>query len=282
MKHEPEVWRNTFQDDGYLIVRDLLPSELLSRLCAVMDRITRDPESLPAPLKREIFLERDHVKNNPQWYPNCSPEHSGNAVRQIAKLLSFDPVFIELLCYRPLLDVLMTLFDSPEFGLHLMVGRPKAARVGNGISNGAFHRDTPQEQFTSANIITAMICMDEMTNENGATKFVRGSHNVSDEEARDSRWREIAADELNPADQVSVCCPAGAGIFFSSKIIHAAGHNRSNYSRSTVQSVWTGPDVLATSAERHPYEGLRPRSEIAAYRTQMRMTFPEFFAGREY
>jgi Phytanoyl-CoA dioxygenase (PhyH) len=281
MKCEPEAWRNDFGNDGYLIVRDLIAPDLLSCLCTGMERITCDPESLPALLKREIFLERDHVKNNPQWYPDCSPEQSGTAVRQIANLLSFDPVFIQLFCYPPLLDVLETLFGSPEFALHLIVGRPKAARVGNGIMNGAFHRDTPQEHFTSANTIISLICLDEMTTENGPTMFIRGSHNISDEEARNPCWQEIPADRINLADQVSVCCPAGAGIFFSSKILHAAGHNRSAYSRRTVQSIWTGPEVLPTSAGRFPYEGLRPRSAIAAYRTQMRMTFPEFFAGRE-
>ena len=282
MKHEPEVWRNTFKDDGYLVVHDLLGSGLLSRLCAGMERITLNPDSLPAVLKREIFLERDHVKNNPQWYPGCLPDQAGIAVRQIGNLLSFDPVFIELFCYPPILDVLETLFESPEFSLHLIVGRPKSARVGNGISNGAFHRDTPQEHFTFANTIIAIICLDEMTSDNGPTMLIRGSHKVSDDEARDPQWQEITADKIDLAEQVSVCCPAGSGIFFSSKIIHAAGHNRSAYSRRTVQSVWTGPDVLPTSSDRYPYEGLRPRSEIAAYRKQMCMTFPEYFAGQEY
>jgi hypothetical protein len=281
MKHEPEIWREDFQNDGYLMVRDLLDPGLLSRLCEAMERIAHDPDSLPPRLKREIFLERDHVKNNPQWYPNFSPERCGKAVRQIANLLSFNPVFVELVCYPPLLDVLEALFESPEFGLHLIVGRPKAAQVGNGISNGAFHRDTPQEHFTSANTIIMVLCLNEMRAENGPTMFIRGSHKVSDEEARDPRWREVAASEISSTDQVSVCCPAGSGIFFSSKIIHAAGHNRSAFPRRTVQSVWTAPDVLPTSSERHPYEGLRPRSAISAYQTQMRMTFQEFFATRE-
>jgi len=281
MNHGPEVWRTTFQNEGYLVLHDLLSSGLLSRLCAGMEKIMCDHENLPARLKREIFLERDHVKNNPQWYPECSPDQSGNAVRQIDNLLSFDPVFTELLCFPPLLDVLETLFESTEFGLHLLVGRPKAARVGNGISNGAYHRDTPQEHFTSANTIIAIICLDEMTTENGPTMLIRGSHKVSDDEARDPRWREVAVDKIDPSDRVSVCCPAGSGIFFSSKIIHAAGHNRSAISRRTVNLVWTGPDVLPTSGERHQYEGLRPRSRIDVFRKQMDLTFPEFFAGQE-
>jgi ectoine hydroxylase-related dioxygenase (phytanoyl-CoA dioxygenase family) len=78
--------------------------------------------------------------------------------------------------------------------------------------------------------------------------------------------------------KVEVCCPAGSGIFFSPKIIHAAGHNRSDHPRGTLNSVWTGPDVLPTSSARQAYEGLKPRSRNLAYGEQLRMTFPKLIA----
>jgi ectoine hydroxylase len=275
MKHTPEEWRRAFHDDGFVTVHDLLDLALVSRLRESMDHITGGVESLRPHLKEKIFLERDHVRNNPQWYRGIlTPEDCGGAVRQIADLGRFAPLFAELIAHPPLLDVLETLFAGPEFSFISMAGRPKAARVGNGISNGNFHRDTPFADFTSADTLTVLLALDDMTAGNGATSFIRGSHRVSDEEAAKPCWREVPPDRLDPADRVDVRCPAGSGIFFTDKLLHAAGHNRSEQPRRTILTEWAGPDALPTSPDRSSYQGLRPRSKEPLYQKQFRMTFP--------
>jgi ectoine hydroxylase-related dioxygenase (phytanoyl-CoA dioxygenase family) len=281
MKHAPQEWRRAFHDDGFVIVEDLLGPALVSRLREGMDRITGGVEGLRPHLKEKIFLERDHVRNNPQWYSGTlAPEDCGGAVRQIADLGLFAPPFAELIACAPLLDVLETLLDSPEFSLIQVVGRPKAARVGNGISNGSFHRDTPFADFTTAGTMTALLSLDDMTGLNGATSFIRGSHKVSDEEAAKPCWRDVPPDRFNADDRVEVRCPAGSGIFFTDKVLHAAGHNRSEQPRRTILTEWAGPEALPTSPVRHSYQGLRPRTKEPLYQKQFRMTFPQGFGGR--
>jgi ectoine hydroxylase-related dioxygenase (phytanoyl-CoA dioxygenase family) len=280
MKQAPQEWRKAYQDDGFVIVPGLLDAATLSRLREGMDRITGHLDRLPARLKDKIFLERDHVRNNPQWYTGVlAPEDCGNAVRQIADLSLFDQVFAELIGYPPLLDVLEALFASSEFTFHSMLGRPKAPRVGNGISNGHFHRDTPFEDFTSGNTIEAILCLDDLTEANGGTRFIRGSHRVSDEEAAKPCWRDVEPGRSDLSDGTVAGCPAGAGVFFSSKTLHAAGHNRSGQPRRTIFLEWLGPDVLPTSADRAPYQGLKPRSTDPLYQKQMRLTFPQRLGG---
>src|SRR5262245_51969492 len=274
MRNEPEAWKTTYLEDGYVIVPDLLDSKTLSLLRDGMEKITTNVETLPSRLKEKIFLEREHVKNNPQWYAGLlAPDECGTSVRQIADLALFDPVFAGLICYSPLLDVLETLFESTEFSLTMMTGRPKEPRVGNGISNGAFHRDTPFEAFTATNTIIAILCLDEMTSKNGATAFIRGSHKVSDDEAKKPCWREVATENLNLEEKVSVACPAGGGILFTSKLLHAAGHTRSEIPRRPIFSERSGPDVLPTSPDRHAYQGLKPRSKDPVFKKQIKMTF---------
>ncbi|MBO0800236.1 MAG: phytanoyl-CoA dioxygenase family protein, partial [Blastocatellia bacterium] len=218
MKYEPESWRDAYQTNGFVVIQDLLDATTLSRLRDELTRIIENPDSLPPSLKGKLFFECQHVKNNPQWYAGIlSPEECGLAVRQIEDLALFDTSFAELINYPPLLDVLEALFDSSEFSLNYLIGRPKAARVGNGISNGHFHRDTPFEEFTSANTLIVIICLNDMIAENGATQFIRGSHLVSDEEAKKACWRDVDpndANKLNLKEKVSICCSAGAGIFF--------------------------------------------------------------------
>jgi hypothetical protein len=281
MQHAPEEWRRAYQDDGFLIVQDLLDPALVSGLRDGLDRITGGGAGLPPRLREKLFLERDHVRNNPQWYTGVlAPEDCGGAVRQVADLGLFAPAFAALICHPPLLEVLETLFASPDFSFTYMIGRPKAARVGNGISNGHFHRDAPFEDTTSTNTVIALLCLDDMAGDNGATSFIRGSHKVSDAEAADPRWRDVAAARLDLGERVDVRCPAGAGVFFSSKLLHAAGHNRSDHPRRTILSEWAGPGVLPTSPVRYAYQGLRPRSQDPLYQKQTRMTFPQLFGGQ--
>jgi ectoine hydroxylase-related dioxygenase (phytanoyl-CoA dioxygenase family) len=281
MKRAPEEWRMAFEDDGFVIVRDLLDSALLSRLREGINQITGSVESLRPHLKEKIFLERDHVRNNPQWYRGIlAPEDCGSAVRQIADLGLFAPLFAELIVYPPLLDVLEALFASPEFSFIQVLGRPKAARVGNGISDGSFHRDTPFGGFTSALTITVLLALDDMTGSNGATSFIRRSHKVSDEEAAKPCWRDVRPERLDLSDKVDVRCSAGSGVFLTDKVLHAAGHNRSEQPRRTILMEWAGPDALPTSPDRYSYQGLRPRSKEPLYQKQIRMTFPQCFGDQ--
>jgi ectoine hydroxylase-related dioxygenase (phytanoyl-CoA dioxygenase family) len=280
MKPAAEEWRRAYQEDGFVIIPGLLNAATLSRLREAMDTISANPGSVPPRLKEKVFLERDHVKNNPHWYAGVlAPEDCGDAVRQIADVGLFGPAFAELICYPSVLDVLEVLFASSEFSFHSMIARPKAARVGNGVSNGNFHRDTPFEDFTSCDTIQTILCLDDMTGSNGGTAFLRGSHRIADEEAAKPCWKDVEAGRLDLSDSAVAACPAGSGVFFTSKVLHAAGHNRSEQPRRTVFQEWVGPDVLPTSPVRPAYQGLRPRSKAPQYQRQIRLTFPRLFGG---
>ncbi len=281
MEFEPEAWKRAYDEDGFVVVRDVLDPATLGRGRAELLRLTQNPGAVPPHLAGKIFYERQHVRNNRRYYEGVlAPEDCGDAVRQIDDLALFHPAFARLICHPPVLDVLEVLFGSTEFSFNYLIGRPKEARVGNGISDGNFHRDTPAEEFTAVNTVLVILCLDPMSAENGATAFVPASHKVSDEEAKQPRWRDVDKDGLSHGEKLVVNCPAGSGVFFNTKVLHAAGHNRSERTRHAVLSEWVGPGVLPTSAERHAYQGLRPRSKDPAFTRQLRMTFAGLSAGR--
>ena len=111
MKYEPEKWKGDYQEDGYVIIQDLIDSKLLATLCDGMERIMRRLMRLPSRLRQEIFFERDHEEQF-SMVSDLTPEQCGNNIRQIGSLLLFDEVFAELICYAPLLDALEALFES--------------------------------------------------------------------------------------------------------------------------------------------------------------------------
>lgn len=275
MKNEFDVLKRNFGEDGFVIVENLLDAATLENLRLALEKITNGANSVSANLAGKLFFEREHTKNNPQWYAGIlTAEECGDSVRQIEDLPLFDSAFADLICYPPLLDALEVLFANPEFSFNMMIARPKAARVGNGISNGNFHRDTPFEDFTEANTIVAILCLDAMAGENGGTQFVRASHKISDEEARKEIWRDVEKDKLSSEEIVTARCPAGSGVFFDTKVLHAAGHNRSDSPRRTIQTEWVGENALPISPVRYAFQGVKPRSRQSPFIKQIQLAFP--------
>jgi hypothetical protein len=275
MKNEFDLLKQNFDEDGFVIVENLLDAATLENLRGALEKITKDTNSVLPNLAGKLFFEREHIKNNPQWYEGIiTAEECGDSIRQIEDLPLFDSAFADLICYPHLLDVLEVLFASSEFSFNMMIARPKDARVGNGISNGNFHRDTPFEDLTEANTIVAILCLDDMAGGNGGTQFVRASHKISDEEARKEIWRDVEKDKLPAEEIITARCPAGSGVFFNTKVLHAAGHNRSDSPRRTIQTEWVGENVLPISPVRYAFQGLKPRSNQSAFIKQIQLAFP--------
>ena len=280
MKSELDSLKSDFDENGFVIVENLLDLTRVEKLRGKLEKITGNPKSVSEELNGKLFFERQHVQNNLQYYQGIlTPEECGESVRQIDDLPLFDSAFADLICYPRLLDVLEVLFESPEFSFNMMIARPKAPRVGNGISDGNFHRDTPFEDYTEANTVVSILCLDDITGGNGGTQFIRGSHKIPEEEARKQIWRDVDKNKFSPEEIITANCPAGAGIFFDTKILHAAGHNRSEQPRRTIQTEWVGEDVLPISPVRYAFQGLRPRSKQAAFKRQIKLAFPHLFSS---
>ena len=193
----------------------------------------------------------------------------GNAIRNIMELPLFDGLFAQLIIHEPLLDVLEAVFQSTEFSFYNYKCIIKAARVS---STFRWHRDSPYVVCTTTNLITAMLCVDEMTEQNGATVVLPGSHRIS--EARISGAdRDIQPEDLPDIKPVTVTCPAGSAVLFHTHIIHGGGPNRSDGPRRNIIGIWTGPQTLPVGPDRYAYQGLMPRSRDPQRRRQLQMTF---------
>ena len=269
MRHQPDLWRASYARDGYVVVEDCLDDKTLAALREAVGRITDDPDGLPPHLRRHVQLERDHT---PERTDDSRPDTAalGNAVRLVMELPLFDPVFAQLIRYEPLLDVLETLFESREFHFHNYKCINKEPQA-----SGAFmwHRDLPYLYHSTANLLTAMLCLDDMTEDNGATVVLPGSHLLADENVALGD-QDIDEDAL-PADleRRTVTCPAGSAVLFHVNILHGGGANRSTKPRRNVIGIWAGPDTYPVGSSRYAYQGLYPRSDVPALQRQLRMTY---------
>jgi len=276
MKHDPQKWKFDYERDGYLVVPDCLDAKTLQALRAGIEKISLGLDKLPAHLRSHVHLEKDFLKSQPDRQ-DLPPERLGQAIKLIMELPLFSPEFAELICYEPLLDVLETLFDSTEFGFHNYKAIIKSAQVSSAF---VWHRDLPYLEHSTPNLITAMLCLDDMTEANGATVVLPGTHRIPHEQVGP---QDITiAEERLPKDakHVSVTCPAGSAVLFHVSIIHGGPANRSSIPRRNVIGIWSGPDAYPVTPARYVYQSVMPRSKDPARVRQTRMTFPRLFGER--
>lgn len=269
MNHAPESWKADYERDGYLVVPDLVDPDTLRRMRDALDRITANPRSVHPSLVPFIHFEQDYLKNH-RHYNDLPPEQLGDAIRIIMELARFDPIFERLVLYDPLLDVVQTLFESTEFGFLNWKCVVKAPHVGSAF---CWHRDLPYLNHTTPNVITAMLCVDDMTERNGATVVLPGTHRIPHEACKPEDM-DIPESQLpTDAKRVTVTCPAGSAVLFHANIIHGGGPNRSSIPRRNVIGIWTGPDTYPVKMNRYAYQGVCPRSTDPARQKQVRMSF---------
>lgn len=276
MKHEPQRWQADYERDGYLVVQDCLDGDTLAKLRQEIEKITAAPDDLPPRLKYFLDFERDYVAKNPH-YNELTSAQVGNALRNIMELPLFSPVFSDLILYNPLLDVLETIFGTGEFHFHNYKCIIKAPKVS---SKFCWHRDLPYLQHSGPNLITAILCLDDMTEQNGATVVLPGTHRIPHEQVKRTD-SDIPEKDLPDVPRVTVTCPAGSAVLFHVNIIHGGGANRSENPRRNVIGIWAGPDTYPVTHARYAYQGLTPRSTDPAKRKQVRMSFPHLFAAQQ-
>ena len=267
MEHNPARWKADFEQDGYLVVEDVLDKQTLSTLRAGIERITADPDALPDHLRRYIQFERDYVAKRPDQNDHAAAQ-VGNAVRNIMELPLFDRAFAELIAYEPLLDVLEALFESGEFHLHNYKCIVKAPRISSGF---LWHRDLPYLKHSTSNLITALLCLDDMSAANGATVVLPGTHRIGHEDVLDTDV-DLPEDVLPDVPRMLVECPGGSAVLFHVNIIHGGGANRSDVPRRNLVGIWAGPDAHPVTPARYAYQGLMPRSADPARQRQVQMT----------
>lgn len=268
MQHDPAQWKKQYDQDGYLVVEDAVDPALLAQLRDALDRITDNPRGLPPHLLRQIHFEQDYLRTRPH-YNQRQADELGDAIRVIMELPLFDPVFERLILLEPQLDVLQTLFGSSEFAFYNYKCVVKTPRIS---STFCWHRDLPYTYHSTPNLITSMICVDDMTEANGATVVMPGTHRLVGDEIR-PQDADIPEADLPDTERVSVCCPAGSLVLFHVNIIHGGGPNVSPSPRRNVISIWTGPDTYPTQAKRYAHQGIAPRSNNAGRQRQTELAF---------
>lgn len=224
--------RNTFESEGYLIVRNAVDEDYRNRLIEAGDRL--------ASSDRQEFRSEMRGKHGRDGFRN---------------IVAIDEIFQPLLTLSTTVPLVMQLL-GPRIQLHtshLIWAYPSPDNTPDDYRRPGWHRDI--ERMTRdlgddvqprVEIKVAYYLSDSSTPGCGQTLFVPGSHRLSAPPA----WRDGEAD---PDGAVEPLVHAGDAVLFENRTWHAAGPNISGRTRKTIMfgysHRWMRPDDYVTQPE---------------------------------
>ncbi|SLN60280.1 phytanoyl-CoA dioxygenase family protein [Oceanibacterium hippocampi] len=178
------------RDQGFTVVPDVVPAELIAGLRAAIDRLEAEEG---------------------QGYARTRFE--GLKTLRIYNLLAHDAIFARIPVHPPTLSIAEGVLDS---GLQL--SSLSAIVLGPGQEAQPIHADSQLIPLPRPHPPLAVNCMwalTDFTEANGATRVVPGSHRL-----------DHAPDYFSSHDSLAAEMPAGSAMFFDSALWHGGGGNR--------------------------------------------------------
>ena len=187
-------------------------------LCIVEGAIT------PAQLKRARTAfyhaaEEDRARGQEQKFSLDYEEDNSN-------LLSRDPVFSDLVQNATALELVKSIIGWPA-----LLGNISGNMTGPGGGEMVLHADqifVPEPWPAEPQGCNVTWCLDDFTEENGATRVVPGSHR--------RHTAPVATDQQTPT--VPLVAPAGSIVVFESRLWHKTGNNVTKDQRRAGAFAW--------------------------------------------
>ncbi|MGA9768052.1 MAG: phytanoyl-CoA dioxygenase family protein [Blastocatellia bacterium] len=181
---------------------------------------------------------------------------TGSSTTRVHDFVNRGPHFDEIYVYAPILGACCSIIGQP-FKLSTMLART----VNPNAPAQPLHVDF-QREADGWPMVGFIIMVDEFRSDNGATRFVPGSHT----------WPAIPGDALiEPAadhgQQVLACGPAGSAIVYNGSVWHGHSANQTGEPRRSIQGAYIRRDAepWSNQAARIRPETLCRLSPLAKY-----------------
>lgn len=159
---------------------------------------------------------------------------NGSSTTRVHDFVNRGPEFDGLYVYQPILEACSRIIGQP-FRLSAMLARTLRPRTKAQALHVDFKRDA--EGWTMVGFI---FMVDEFRGDNGATRFVPGSH----------QWSTVPSDLMSDpvADyegQVQACGPAGSIIVYNGSVWHGHAANSTDTPRRSIQGSYIRREALS-------------------------------------
>ena len=208
-----EDWRAQFDRDGYIIFENVLSAEKLAELRAAL-----------AP-----YLEADVTGRN---------DFEGLKSNRVYAMLAKSPIFADLVIHPLALS-----FVEADLGPDCLLSACLAINLQPGETAQPWHFDDSHFQWPRPRPslgVSTFWAIDHMTETNGATEILPGSHlwpddmidgAVAEQSFNDTKVRDVSSDPGARSDAVKVVMPAGSLMLAKGTMWHRGGANTSDAPR---------------------------------------------------
>lgn len=208
---------NSYQDNGYLVLENHLPSGIVKNIRHEIKRFEEESRELSESNER-LELEVGHTADQPRIRRIRLPHTTSDVMRD---LMYSDHIL------APARDLI-----GPDLRLHTTKLNMKSAENGAVVE---WHQDYAFYPHTNDDILAIGVIIDDMQSQNGPLMVYPGSHKgpVFDHHV-DGVFAGAFVPEnvgLNPADAIELTGPAGSISIHHGRIAHGSAVNNSDRSR---------------------------------------------------
>jgi ectoine hydroxylase-related dioxygenase (phytanoyl-CoA dioxygenase family) len=246
-----EAQRDAFARDGYLVVENAVDGDLLGALKADFAAWTAESLTHDGPYGETI-------NNKPRFDldPDHSPERSG--LRRVNA-----PVEVSEAYYRAMAHSRMTRLVTDLIGPNVKFHHSKInAKLPGAKTEVKWHQDFLFTPHSNDDVVTALLMVDEVTDENGPLEVDPGSHRGP----LHGLWHggrftgAVGEAVADAAAEKAVRCtgPAGAVCLMHTRLLHGSAPNLSDAPRTLFICVYSAEDARPLSPNPMPnrHEGL--------------------------
>jgi ectoine hydroxylase-related dioxygenase (phytanoyl-CoA dioxygenase family) len=195
---------------------------------AVLEALVRDGFVVipgPVPASRFHLL----VKAYDRAVQEADPVdiHHGSSTTRVNDLVNRGPEFDSIYIYPPFLDACSQIFTQP-YKLSVVIART----VHPCTPAQVWHQDFPRDP-SGWTMVGFILMIDEFRVDNGATRFVPGSH----------EWQDGSADHAAGSPTISACGAPGSMIIYNGSIWHGHGPNQTLVPRRSIQGAFIRKDL---------------------------------------
>ena len=201
--------RAAFERDGFLMVPDALPPDMVTRLLTVVDRLYTEG------------AQRDGLTDKGLWFlRNC---------------IVADDLFLELLDWPATFPLVMDLlnWNIQLSTSHLVIRAPSASDADENFLAEGWHRDggTSAQEMTEPHprlIIKVAYWLTDLSEPGrGNIRFVPGSNRLTGRPAQEPG-------RPHPYGAIEICAKPGDAVLFEQRTWHAVGANLSDITRKSL------------------------------------------------
>lgn len=248
--------REKFQCDGYLVVEDVVERKLL-------EAMTRDFAGWVEESRNHAQAYGETIDGRPRF--DLEPGHSAGkpGLRRVNAPVEVSEAYFQAMVASRMTDCVAELIGPNVKFHHSKIN----SKLPGGQTAVKWHQDFPFTPHSNDDVITALLMVDDVTEENGPLEVVAGSH-LGDIHGL---WHDgvftgaVAGDIADDCMAKSDICvgPAGSVCLMHTKLLHGSAPNLSSNPRTLFICVYSAEDAVPYSPNPVPseFEGLVVRGE---------------------